>query len=235
MTSSSPEPRLVREEAGARVATAFLGAELRSGNWTRLGRGSVLGDLTTEATLDGLAERSRKAARAQGYAQGWAEGRRAAEVRAQAAAEELAQRRAEGDRHRQAEHATTLRALEDAATQLRQSLSGACAAVESHVVEAALQIAEAVVGRELALAEDPAADALRRALRLLPPDTTAFTVRLNREDSAGLDSEVLAGHTATVVADPAVSRGEAVVETDTFVIDAGVDAALERVRAVLTS
>ena len=46
--------------------------ELRVGNWTRLGGSTVLGDQVTESMLDVLAERTRDAARAQGYATGWA-------------------------------------------------------------------------------------------------------------------------------------------------------------------
>lgn len=233
MTSSSPEARVVRHAAPDAVGSAGLGGDFRTGHWTRLGGTGVLGDVTTERALDALAERSRQAARAQGYARGWAEGHRAGEARARAEAEVVAeQRAAAAARHREQER-LHLQALEAAVLAVRDRLAEACAAVEGHVVEAALQIAEAVVGRELAVAADPGGDAVRRALSVMPADVATFTLRLNPEDHAGLDPSVLDPDTVTLVADPAVARGDAVAETDTLVIDASVGAALARVREVL--
>jgi flagellar assembly protein FliH len=233
MTSSSPEPRVLRDAGQHGVTVASLGGDLRTGQWTRLGGTGVLGDAATERTLHGLAERSRQAARAQGYATGWAEGRRAGEARSRVEAEEAARLRDEAEARRRDEHQVGLRSLDAAAETLRDRLAEACEAVEAHVLEAALQIAEAVLGRELAVATDPGADAVRRALTVMPADVSTFTLRLNPGDVAGLDETVLAGHTVTVVADPAVAIGDAVAETDTMVIDASVASALQRVREVL--
>jgi hypothetical protein len=47
------------------VLDAHAARELRDGQWTRFGSVAVLGDVATEETLRGLAERSRDAARAQ--------------------------------------------------------------------------------------------------------------------------------------------------------------------------
>ena len=234
MTSTSPEPRVVRATEHPVVSPAPLGADLRSGQWTRLGSNGVLGDLTTEVTLHGLAERSRQAARAQGYAMGWAEGRRAGEARARRQADQDDERRDQAESRRRHEHEQAVQALDAAAREMRGRLDEACAAVETHVVEVALQIAEAVVGRELATSADPGGDAVRRILRLLPPEVTTFTLRLHPDDQALLDPGLLGGHTVTVVPDPAVDRGSAVAETDTRVVDASVAAALDRVRQVLT-
>lgn len=233
MTSSWPEPRVLRDAPPQLVSAPGLGGELRTGEWTRLGSNGVLGDVTTEATLKGLAERSRRAARAQGYAQGWAEGRRAGEARSRMEAEVTAQLRTEADDVHRREHDVALKALTAAAQKLAAELSEACTALEGHVVEAALQIAEAVIGREPAVATDPGADAVRRALTVLPHDVTTFVLRLNPADHARLDRTVLAGHAVTVVDDPTVPSGDAVVETDTSVIDASLAAALGRVREVL--
>jgi flagellar assembly protein FliH len=233
MTSSSPEPRVLRGGAGLAVNSPGLGGELRTGQWTRLGNSGVLGDATTEGTLQSLAERSRKAARAQGYAKGWAEGHRAGEAHSRAEAAQVAERRAEEDARRQGEHDATLRTLEAAARSLDARLAEVSAAMEEHVVEAALRIAEAVIGRELAIAADAGADAVRRALSVMPHDVPVFTLHLNPADHAVLDRTVLAGHAVTVVADPTVARGDAIAETDTTVIDASVAAGLARVREVL--
>lgn len=233
MTSSSPELRVLRAAEQDAVSTAVFGGDLRTGQWTRWGNTGVLGDVTTEATLHGLAERSRRAAAAQGYAKGWAEGRRAGEAKSRTEAEEAARRRQELDEENRRQQMLGLGALDAASRELRARLDEACAAVESHVVEAAVQIAEAILGRELAVGEETGADAVRRVLTLLPTDVTVFTLRMNPADLAALDSDVLVEHTVTLVADATVERGGAVAETDTMVIDATVSAALARVREVL--
>lgn len=233
MTSSSPEPRLLRGDQQAAVSTAVLGADLRTGQWTRWGDQGVLGDATTEATLHGLAERSRRAAAAQGYAKGWAEGRRAGEARARAAHEEEVRRRQELDEQHRQEQARRIQALEAASRELRARLDEARATLESHAVEVAVQITEAVLGREVETGADSAVDAVRRVLDVLPSDVAVFTLRMHPADLAAVDPDVLADHSVTLLADPSVERGGAVAETDTMVVDASVSAAMARVREVL--
>lgn len=233
MKSSSPESRVVPQVESVAVTSAQLGGDLRTGRWTRLGAATVLGDTVTEKLLGDLAERSQKAARTQGYAQGWGEGRRAGEARAAAEAGHAAQQQGVAEAQRQREHGLAVQALEAAAHELRARLGEACAAVEDRAVEAALELTEAVVGREVALATDPAADAVRRVLSILPHDVRTFTVRLHPADAAGLDPALLEGYGTTILADPGVARGDAVAETDTMVLDASIDVALGRVREVL--
>lgn len=233
MKSSSPEPRVVQQIDTGAVTSVQLGGDLRTGRWTRLGAGAVLGDATTEQLLDDLAERSQRAARAQGYARGWAEGRSAGEAQAAAEADRVAQLRELAETTRQREHAVAVQALESAAVELRARLAEACAAVEARVVDAALELAEAVVGREVVLATEPAGDAVRRVLSILPHDVRTFTLRLHPADAAELDTAVLEGYATVVVPDAGLARGDAVAETDAMVLDASVDAALARVREVL--
>lgn len=233
MTSSSTEAAIVRGLEGSAVCTPGLGGDLRRGTWTRMGGSTVLGDAVTEATLTGVAESVRAAARAQGYAVGWAEGRRAAEESARADAERAADRRAEADAQRAVEHDRAVAALRAAAQRLDERAGEVCAAVEARALEIALTLAEAVVGREVALGDS--ADAVRRALSLVPAGATV-TVRLHPLDRAGLDTSALAepgSHCLTLRDDPAMTRGDAVAETETGVVDAGVAAALDRVREVL--
>lgn len=232
MTSSSTDPAVVRDVEFTTVRATALDIDLRAGNWTRLGGSSVLGDSVTEAALHGLAESARAAARAQGYAVGWSEGRRAGEEHARAQAEaEMRDRSAEHARQA-AEHEHAVAALRLAVQRLHGTVVEISAAVEAQTVDVALQLAEAVVGREVALADDPAADAMRRALALMPADTTV-TVRLQPQDRAGLDPSEFAEYGVRLVDDTSLGRGDAVVETDTTVVDATVTAALARVREVL--
>src|SRR5215218_2071206 len=116
-----PVGRRTLLDTGSARVTSVQPRELRSGSWTRLGSGTVLGDAVTEQTLAGLAEQAEAAARAQGYSRGWAEGRRAAE---QQAVEERAARRVEDQQaedRRAAEHRTALAGLAAAAARLDEA------------------------------------------------------------------------------------------------------------------
>ena len=112
------------------------------------------------------------------------------------------------------------------------------ARVESHATEVAVALTEELLGHELQVAETPGLDAVRRALALAPGETVV-RVRVSPEEAASpAMTEGLAGlaeltGTAHVVPDPALRRGEAVVETDEAVLDARVWGAMERVREVL--
>ena len=92
--------------------------------------------------------------RAEGHAEGWAAGRR--EGLERATAEAVARyERVLADLQRDADaHLAELRHLHDT--------------VAAQATELAFSIAREVIGRELRLAEDPGADAVRRALAALP-------------------------------------------------------------------
>lgn len=233
MTSTSSDRVVLRGVHPDAAAQAVAQTDLRSGTWTRLGADGVLGDAVTEATLASLAETTRDAARAQGYAAGWAQGRRA--FLAEAAATEahrLARQQADHARDLAERHGATV-ALGAAVTACQAQVDQIAAELASHSVSLALRIAEAVLGREVATAADPGADALRRALTSVPP-LVPVTVRMHPADRALLEPGVLEGRPVTFVDDPALRRGDAVVETDSSVVDATLDAALERVREVLS-
>lgn len=232
MTSTSSDGVVARDLQAESLSTAAHTADLRHGAWTRLGSGGALGDAVTEAILGGIAERSHQAARAQGYATGWAEGRRVALARAEQDAEAV-RRTAEADRvRRDAEHRDALAALDAAVAQLEQRTAAAVEALAGHTVEVALELTRAILGREVATATDPGADALRRAMALVPPHVDV-TVRLNPADRDTLNPEAVEGSTVTVVGDPTVQRGDAVAETDDTFVDATIAAAFERVQEVL--
>ena len=230
--STSSEGRLLTGPDATEARPADGGPDLRTGAWTRLGGDRVLGDRVTENVLGGLGEQVLRAARAQGYAAGWAEGRRrAAEQVEDDRVERL--RLAEEDRlNTQVARDKALVALARATDDFHEQLATSYDELTAHAVTLALEIAEAVVGRELAISADPGADAVRRALRKVPP-TAAVTVRLNPDDRAVLDLTALGDRRITLVDDPALARGDAVLETDTGIVDATIAAALTRVREVL--
>lgn len=171
------------------------------------------------------------AAQARGYAAGYAEGLR------RAAAEHRAAEQAREAEHRQA--------LADAAAATRQavaSLGAAVAAVNDLVlpvvadadrvlVDAALDLAEAVLGREVADGRVTAADALRRATASATADELV-SVRLHPEDAAAVERDRTAS--VTVVADDSIERGDAIAVLRHGWLDARIASALARARAVLT-
>ncbi|MGE3621765.1 MAG: FliH/SctL family protein [Acidimicrobiia bacterium] len=165
------------------------------------------------------------AARAEGRAAGLAEGRR--EARAGIAAARADAERAVAD---------LAAALDRALTGLAAHRALAAADLGRAVAEAALELAEAVVGRELALSTDPGRDALVRALRVVAPPA-AVVAHLHPDDAATLGDAGLAvvpeGVELTVVADPAVDRGDCRLTVDDGAVDASIGAALARARAVL--
>jgi flagellar assembly protein FliH len=230
--STSTDPVVLRDLPVDAVTTADTSADLRGGTWTRLGTTSVQGDRVTETLLSGLALQTREAGRAQGFAAGWADGRRgslegvAASHQAQLRAfDEQSRRVVAGQQSASAALSTMLRNVEGSVQQLNEALA-------AQAVELALQIAEAVLGRELTTIDDPAADAIRRAVSEVPVDVS-LTVRLHPSDRAGLDDSVLADRMVSYVSDASLSRGDAVVETETGLVDARVGLALARVREVL--
>jgi flagellar assembly protein FliH len=232
MTSTSPDGVVLRDVPHGTVASSGPGQDLRSGRWTRLGHPGVLGDTVAEATLQALAERTQAAAQAQGYATGWAQGFRVAREQSVAGAE-AEQRHRDQERARfQAEQNQAVVALHQAVERLDTAYRDATAAITGQAVDLALQVAQAILDREIDRSDDPGADALRRALALLPTGSPVV-VRLHPEDRARLDTAAFDGDTVRLVDDPTLARGDAVAEADDVVVDATVAAALDRVRQVL--
>lgn len=235
--SSSPEhvtqsAVLVGDAADAIASFAFATRELRSGAWTRLGGSTVLGDDVTEHTLSGLVSQTSAAARSQGYATGWAEGRRAAQEQARQAALAVAEAQARDTARRETEHRAAVDGLVRAAARLDAAVTETCAWLEERTSEVALTLTETLVAHELAVSVTPGADAVRRALALAP-GVPLVRVRLCAEDAAEPALRAVAGAGTVVVADRALRRGDAVVETDDGVLDARISSALDRVREVL--
>lgn len=115
------------------------------------------------------------------------------------------------------------------------ALDALTAQVSAELAELAFAVAESVLGRELALAADPGADAVRRAIAAIggPADATA---RLHPDDLQQMSvsaDELAPGAALRLVADPGVDRGGCVLESGATTVDASIDAALHRVRAAL--
>lgn len=164
-----------------------------------------------------------------GYDEGYAEGRRQAEAELRAIADE--QRRAYDRLVRAAA------ALDEAAAQLARRDTIALADIEDDVVGMAVALATEIIGRELTVAEHPVIDAMARASKLVP-DRGVPVVRVAIDDVEAartvVDDETTAWSSAVeIVGDESLSPGDCIVDVGSCRVDAGIEAALTRMRAVL--
>jgi flagellar assembly protein FliH len=162
-------------------------------------------------------ERAERDARRAGYTAGLSEARAETEAASQQA---------------HAEQASVLQALEGAVAQARKILESERPRLEHAAVELAFQIAQAVLARELKLAVSPGLDAVRRAIAEAP-ETTGAVIRMNPVDVQALGDASQLGESLTVVPDPDVGAGGCILEVGAALVDARIEASLERVRKVL--
>jgi flagellar assembly protein FliH len=190
-----------------------------------------LGDVYAEELA-----RLREHARQEGYAAGHAEGCTAAEAVGAEAERAAEARLAEVQARWERRMVSATAALGAAVTQLEQAALPVAEDVRDSVITIVLTLVEDVLCRELALADSPVVDAVRRALTLCPADAPTV-VRLHPDDLAELPAEALAElpDTVRVVGDLSVERAGAVAETGPTRVDAQLGAALERVQAVLSA
>ena len=107
--------------------------------------------------------------------------------------------------------------------------------IENQVVATAMQIAEVLVGHELAQPDGRGRDAIARALALAPAHGDV-TARLHPADIAllGDPAALSPGRVLVIVPDPSLTPGDCVVEVAACRIDARVSAAIQRAREVLS-
>ena len=233
--SSSPESLLL-QGSSRRLAPAFPLTGLADAPGARQpmarvpqGASSTLAD-SYAAELSSL----RKQATSHGHLEGFARGM----AQAQSA---LAQAKADQAALAAEEQAVWIRqvsaavqALVSAAAQLDQRSAPALDELVEVITASSLELATAVLQRELACATDPGLDAIGRALRLCPADAPV-RVRLNPADLDRLDRTQLGklARTVTVSADPDVEPGGAMAQSGARRVDAQLGVAMARVRKVL--
>ncbi|CAM3441148.1 FliH/SctL family protein [Nocardioides dubius] len=227
--SSSTEAVVLRGGAADEVA-ALPAPDFRAGDWTRYGASAALGDTVTEHTLAALTTSATAAAQAQGYSVGWAEGRRRAAEEAAVEAAATTERSQIAEARREAQHCAALATLAQAADDLRAQIAASCERIEQQATELAVALTRQLMERELAAT--PAVDTVRRVLAVMPEDPTA-QVRLAPSLASEPVVTDLAARGVRIVADPALHPGDAVVETDTQVLDLRISAAMARIEAVL--
>lgn len=205
-------------------------------------RGFVGLDLAAREDTEELA-RLREKARTEGYAAGWAAGMRQAAERAAAeleAQKEAAHVAARLDREeRRAARDRAEEALLRAAQALQGERDPSVGALADTVLELTLELAGAVLDREVQLMDSPVGEAVRRALAPLDGEKPV-TVRVNPADLSALTGDGLKGKHAgadaalvTYLPDPAVQPGDAIARQGDTEVDAGLRASVSRALAAL--
>ena len=180
--------------------------------------------------------RLREEARREGWAAGHAEGLVAA-TEVVAAAERAAEERLAAVQARwERRLASATAAMGAAVAQLDATAAPVVDELRDSVLDAVVLLVGDLLGREVATADSPGLDALRRALTLCPADVPVV-VRLHPDDLAEVPPAALAGLPAsvTVIGDDAVERAGALAEAGTQRVDAQLTTALQRVLEVLRS
>lgn len=188
--------------------------------------------LTYPSLKDENRERIEAEARTRGHAAGYAAGAAQARIDAAIEAEVTAERTVREAARAEARVQETIAALNTAARAAGAQAVPVLEALESQVAAAAMEIAEALIGRELARDEDSALSALQRALNPAVPAPVTI-IRMNPADLAALPEKCRAEVDAGLVADPSLARGDAVAEYPHGFLDARLSTAVERMRTVL--
>jgi flagellar assembly protein FliH len=171
--------------------------------------------------IEGAVRDGNRAGYEDGYQSGYAEGM----AQARAGTEDLAVRLA-----------ALIPQLGDAAAALYSREVTGRLDIEDQVIAVAFEIAQVLVGHELAHAEQPGRDALARALDFAP-DHGHVIARLHPDDLAALNdaADLAPGRSLALVPDAGVRPGSCIVDVAGCRIDARLDSAIERIRAVLDS
>jgi flagellar assembly protein FliH len=108
---------------------------------------------------------------------------------------------------------------------------------ERIVPKFAFDLLEALFGRESELAIDPGRDAIARALAL-DETTLPAVARISPDDAATIGdladlADLAPSRSLTVIADPSIEPGGALVEIGSTTIDSQLSPALDRVRALI--
>ena len=176
-------------------------------------------------------EHTDQRAAVRGHAAGYAAGRKQVEQEFEALREAI---ELDGTRRAQqgsAEVQSALDALARSAAEFRQRELPVLRAVESAIANAAIELAEAIIGHELSATDDSARAAVERAVH--EAGSIGNAIRLNPQDVAVIAAGGGLGNGLDLVADPSICRGDAVVDVANGSIDATISSSLARVKAAL--
>ncbi|WP_238439379.1 FliH/SctL family protein [Microbacterium sp. JZ31] len=177
-------------------------------------------------------EREFEAARVRGYAAGHAEGMRAAAEAAALLREESERAREDARIAAERRVAQALVAVEAAALSLADRERELAAAGQRSLERLAIELAEAIVARELASDEASARATVRRVLAHVDP-AEVRELRLSAGDLETLRALGATPDGVLLAADPQLAPGDAIAVLPDGSVDARVAAAFARARAAL--
>lgn len=180
-----------------------------------------------------FAEAERASAATHGYAEGYAAGsvavaKRARERQIQIERAAFAQSELHATQQRAA-----MAALKAAADALEARAVPAIEGVDRSLIEASLQLAEAILGHELRDDEHSAKAVLGRIIGMVDPSELR-SVRMHPETAAALPEGAAESAGVTVISDAQLTPGDAVADLPQGFIDARITSTLTRCKALLT-
>lgn len=205
---------LIRGDAAARAQAIDL---------VRQTAGSAVGAAAAVSPWTADLEQEREAAREAGFEQGRNEGMT---LGLQEGREQMQQQMDQ----RLADLAAT---LDNVLAEIDERSHELCQGLASQVSELALEIAEAVLGHEVAAATDPGAEAIARCLEMAPVSGDVVA-QLHPADLAQLgEVTAMANRKLSITADPTLKRGDAIVTVEDATIDGRLSESLRRVGEAL--
>lgn len=169
---------------------------------------------------------------ARGHAVGYAAGLRAAAADTELLRRTLREQYEDEMRRGQERVNRSLAALNAAVFSLEARTVALITEMQDTLAASAMDLAEALLCRELADGDASARSALARALEGVDTDLVQ-RVRMNPVDLAALDEDTLRRARVEFVGDPGLPRGDAVTEFPDGYLDASLGSAVERARAAL--
>jgi flagellar assembly protein FliH len=167
-----------------------------------------------------------------GHSAGYTAGLRAADAEAKARMAQLEAEHASLLTHLQARSDRTVAALTAALTAVQQSTLPIIEDSQDVLLQAALELAEAVIGSELTDSATAARSAVNRVLALAGT-TGPLTVRMNPADLAVLGEADGFPDALRFEPDPSLVPGDAVADFEHGFLDARIGTALQRARQAL--
>ena len=169
---------------------------------------------------------------ARGHAAGYAAGLRAANEDTELLRRTLREQYEDEMRRGQERLNRSLAALNAAVFSLEGRTVALITDMQDVLAAAAIELAEALLQRELSDGDASARSALARALEGVDTDLVQ-RVRMHPVDLASLDEDTLRRARVDFVGDPGLQRGDAVTEFPDGYLDASLSAAISRARAAL--
>ncbi len=169
---------------------------------------------------------------ARGHAAGYAAGLRAANEDTELLRRTLREQYEDEMRRGQERLNRSLAALNAAVFSLEGRTVALITDMQDVLAAAAIELAEALLQRELSEGDASARSALARALEGVDTDLVQ-RVRMHPVDLASLDEDTLRRARVEFVGDPGLQRGDAVTEFPDGYLDASLSAAIARARAAL--